>query len=388
MISGFDRYFQIAPCFRDEDARADRSPGEFYQIDVEMSFVEQDNVLAVFEQLFARLIPRLSSLKMTPAPFPRFRYRDALEQFGTDKPDLRNPLRIRDVSRVFGGTQFKVFQDALSQPGGAIRAIKLDLQTPPSRKYFDQTVEEFGQATSQGLAYLVFEGEGYKGSIAKFVSPAEAAALRAALGCAERSTVFLTAGGSDAVLSALGKLLSKFAKDFNLVDMSACAFCWITDFPFYEKDAETDAICFSHNPFSMPQGGMEALLTKQPLEIYAWQYDLVANGYELASGAIRNHTPDIMYKAFEIAGYSRETVDEKFGGMIRAFQFGAPPHGGAAVGIDRLVMLLAGEEVIREVIAFPLAQTGEDLLMGAPSTVSEKQLREVHIKLRTPAAPG
>lgn len=386
MISGFDRYFQIAPCFRDEDARADRSPGEFYQIDLEMSFVEQDQVFHVLEQLFTRIIPLFSKWKITAAPFPRIRFRDAMETYGTDKPDLRNPLKITNVSDLFRGTQFKVFQDVLAQEGGAIRAIKLDVDTPPSRKYFDDTVDNFRLATNQGLAYLVFDGEAYKGSVAKFVSAEEAKALREKLGCAPHSTVFLAAGNGPEILPALSKLRIKLGQDHKVVDTESWAFCWITDFPFYEKDPETGQIVFSHNPFSMPQGGMEALLNKDPLDIYAWQYDVVGNGYELLSGAIRNHTPDIMYKAFEIAGYPRETVDEKFGGMIRAFQFGAPPHGGAAVGIDRMVMLLAGEEMIREVIAFPLAQTGEDLLMGAPSGVTEKQLREVHIQLRPSAA--
>jgi aspartyl-tRNA synthetase len=386
MISGFDRYFQIAPCFRDEDSRADRSPGEFYQIDMELSFVEQEDVLKVNEQLFYRLFKRFSDFKLPEPPFVRIKYRDAFEHYGTDKPDLRIGLTIEDVSPIFKNSQFRVFQEALAA-GGAIRAIKVDVPNLPSRKFFDDTVEDFKVAAEAGLAYLAIEGENVKGTVAKFVAPEEVQALKQTLKCSQCSVVFLAAGSKPELLTHLGKLRVKLGRDLGLEEKNSWKFCWITDFPFFEKDPETGAITFAHNPFSMPQGGLEALQTKSPLDLYAWQYDLVCQGQEICSGAIRNHTPDIMYKAFEIAGYSRETVDEKFGGMIRAFKFGAPPHGGAAPGVDRIVMLLAGEEAIREVIPFPLAQNGEDLLMGAPSTVTEKQLRETHIQLRPGIKP-
>jgi len=385
MIAGFDRYFQIAPCFRDEDARADRSPGEFYQIDMELSFVEQEDILRVNEKLMYELFKRCSSFKIDEPPFPRFSYSDAMQQFGTDKPDLRNRLRINDVSKVFSDSQFRVFQEALNT-NGSIRAIGVPVEALPSRKYFDDSVDFFSKLDQEepglGLAYLSFEGEAYKGSIAKFVSADEAKALKASLGLAEKAVVFLAAGRTNRILPALGKLRTKLGTELAKLEEGVWRFCWITDFPFYEKNEETGGVDFSHNPFSMPQGGLDSLLNKPPLEILAHQYDFVCHGYELASGGVRNHTPEVMYKAFELTGYSREDVDNKFGGMIRAFTYGAPPHGGIAHGIERIVMLLAGEEAIREVIAFPLAQNGEDLLMGAPSNVSEKQLREAHVMLR------
>ena len=382
MVSGFDRYFQIAPCFRDEDPRADRSPGEFYQCDLEMSFVEQEDVFTVCEKLFHSVFSKCGSWKVSPMPFPRIPYDTSLEQYGSDKPDLRIPFKIENISEVFRGSEFRVFKSAL-ESGGKIYALKVDLPETPPRKYFDETVDWFTKLAGQGIAYLSFDAAGCKGSIGKFVNADEQAALKAALGIKGSATVFIGAGDKK-LLPHLGKLRVKLAEDFKLAETGIYRFCWITDFPMYERDAETGEIVFSHNPFSMPQGGMEALVNKDPLEIKAYQYDVVCNGHELSSGAIRNHKPEIMYKAFEIAGYPRETVDEKFGGMIRAFKFGAPPHGGMAPGIDRIVMLLAQEQAIRDVIAFPLAQSVEDLLMGAPSTVSEKQLRELHIKLNLP----
>ncbi len=383
MISGFDRYFQIAPCFRDEDARADRSPGEFYQLDMELSFVEQEDVMRVNENLLANLFPRFSSWKMTPTPFPRIRYDEAMAKYGTDKPDLRVPLEISNVSDVFRTSEFKVFKSALGSLGG-IWAIKVQGPAAPSRKYFDETVEWFQKSSGQGLAYLVFDESGMKGSIAKFVSPGEADALKAALQLTAPAVVYLAAGPEKQTLTGLGRLRTKLGTDFKLTDKESWRFCWVTDMKFYERNEETGGIDFVHNPFSMPQGGMDALLHKDPLDIYAYQYDIVCNGYELASGGIRNHLPEIMYKAFEIVGYSKAQVDEKFGGMIKAFTYGAPPHGGIALGVERIAMLLANEEAIREVIAFPLTQTGEDLLMGAPSTVSDKQLREAHIEIKLP----
>ncbi|NMC62641.1 MAG: aspartate--tRNA ligase [SAR324 cluster bacterium] len=384
MIAGFDRYFQIAPCFRDEDARADRSPGEFYQCDLEMSFVEQEDVFMVGEGLFHHIFSKFSDAQVSETPFPRIKYNDALLQFGTDKPDLRNPLRIEDVSSIYSRTEFKVFQNAL-ESGGGIFCIKMDLEKVPPRKYFDDLIEWFKKLSGSGLAYLVFEGEdGVKGSVQKFMSQDEISGLRKELNPGPISIMFFAASKAAEVLPHLGKLRIKLGVDFDLLEKNAFRFCTIVDFPMYERNEETGQIEFSHNPFSMPQGGLEALLNKDPLDILAWQYDIVGNGYELSSGAIRNHSPEIMYKAFEIAGYTREEVDKKFAGMIRAFRFGAPPHGGMAAGIDRIVMLLTGNEMIRDVIAFPLAQTVEDLMMKAPSEVSEKQLKELHIKVQMP----
>lgn len=385
MVSGFDRYFQIAPCFRDEDSRADRSPGEFYQCDMEMAFVEQDDIFKVGEELFHQLFTRFAAGKVDAAPFRRIKYEDSIESYGTDKPDLRNPLKIKEVSEVFTNTSFKVFKGAI-ESGGSVHAIKVPITAAPPRKYFDDTIAFFTKLSGQGLAYVMYDSGELKGSIAKFFTPAESDELRKTLEIEGNSIVFFAAGKRNAILPHLAKLRVQLGEDFKLTEEGTYRFCWITDYPMYEYDEQSKKIEFSHNPFSMPQGGMEALKTKDPLEIYAWQYDVVCNGHELSSGAIRNHQPEIMYKAFEIAGYSREHVDEKFGGMIRAFKYGAPPHGGMAPGIDRIVMLLANESAIRDVIAFPLSQTVEDLLMGAPSAVSEKQLKELHIQLKLPPA--
>jgi len=382
MVAGFDRYFQIAPCFRDEDPRADRSPGEFYQCDLEMSFVEQEDVFRACEILFYKVFSKFAKWKVTQTPFPRIRYNESLAKYGTDKPDLRIPLEIKELSDVFQGTDFRVFKEALDKKGG-IFGIVVPSQEVPPRKYFDDTIEFFQKQTGSGVAYLSWTEGAWKGNIAKFVNEEQGKKLLQACGD-KQSTVFIAAGDKEKTLLSLGKLRTKLGNDFNLMEKDAYRLCWIVDYPMYEKDEATGEIQFSHNPFSMPQGGMEALLNKNPLDILAYQYDVVCNGYELSSGAIRNHRPDIMYKAFEIAGYSKDTVDEKFGGMIRAFQFGAPPHGGMAPGIDRIVMLLAQQTLIRDVIAFPLAQTVEDFMMGAPSTVSEKQLNELHIKLVPP----
>ncbi len=380
MVAGFDRYFQIAPCFRDEDPRADRSPGEFYQLDLEMSFVTQEQVFAVGDQLCSRLFKSISNWQVSDAPFPRIKFKDAMERYGSDKPDLRNPLLIEKVSEVFKDTGFKVFQNVLAG-GGNVFALKLPVKELPPRKFFDDTVKSFMDASGQGLAYLNFDAEGAKGTIAKFVSETEIAALRSQLGIEGTCVVFFGAGDKK-VLPHLGRLRTKLGVDFDLLEKGIYKWCWITDFPMYEKDEETGQVIFSHNPFSMPQGGLEALKTKDPLEIDAYQYDIVCNGVEISSGAIRNHEPETMYEAFRIAGYSRDDVDTKFGGMIRAFKFGAPPHGGFAPGIDRMVMLLADENTIRDVIMFPMAQSVEDLMMGAPSEVSKKQLDEVHLQVK------
>lgn len=382
MVAGFDRYFQIAPCFRDEDPRADRSPGEFYQCDIEMSFVEQEDVFLVGEELLSKLFQEFAKDSVTPAPFVRFTYQDSMSSFGSDKPDLRNPLRIRNVSEAFSNTEFQVFKSVLAEKG-SIHAIALPSMTAPPRKYFDDTIELFKKWSGQGVAYIIVEQEGWRGSVAKFFGPAEQAKLTEMLSLTPGQIVFFGAGHSKALLPHLGRLLSKFADDFALRS-GGYHFCWVYDYPMYEWDEEVKGLVFSHNPFSMPQGGLGALCEQDPLTIKAYQYDIVCNGYELSSGAIRNHEPEVMYKAFEIAGYSREDVDQKFGGMIKAFKFGAPPHGGFAPGIDRIVMLLAGESAIRDVIAFPMAQSVEDLMMGAPSVPSEKALREAHIKVVMP----
>ncbi|MFO0416890.1 MAG: aspartate--tRNA ligase [Pseudomonadota bacterium] len=382
MVAGFDRYFQIAPCFRDEDPRADRSPGEFYQLDVEMSFVEQENVFAVGEGLLSKFFVELAKDYVTPAPFQRIPYDQALREYGSDKPDLRNPLRLKAITNAFADCSFKVFQKVIADKG-EIFAIALPKMDVPARKYFDDTVELFTKWSGQGLAYLIYEEGGWRGSIAKFVGEAEQIKLREALNLEPGQVVFIGAGEPRRILPHMGKLRNKLGEDFSLLT-GGYHFCWITDFPMYEYDEELKALVFSHNPFSMPQGGMDALTGQDPLSIKAYQYDIVCNGYELASGAIRNHQPEIMYKAFSLVGYSQTEVDEKFGGLIKAFKFGAPPHGGFAIGIDRIVMLLAQEQAIREVIPFPMAQSVEDLLMGAPSVPSEKALKDVHIKVVLP----
>lgn len=383
MVAGFDRYFQIAPCFRDEDARADRSPGEFYQLDLEMSFVEQEDVLKVNETLMHSVFNRFSEYQVTDLPFPRFRYDDVMARFGSDKPDLRIPLEIEDVSTVFKDCGFKVFSDVIKK-GGSVQAIKVPLDAVPPRKYFDDTIEWFKKFTGQGIAYLSYDSGEWRGSIKKFFTDEELESLRQTLEVETTTSVFFGAGPTRKILPWLGRLRAKLGEDFDKIEEGVFKFCWVTDYPMFERDEDTGRLDFGHNPFSMPQGGLEALNSKDPEEIYANQYDLVCNGYELGSGAIRNHVPEIMYKAFELVGYGAEVVEEKFGGMLRAFQFGAPPHGGFAHGLERIVMLLAGDDAIRDVIIFPLAQTGEDLLMSAPSELDAAQLKEVHIALDLP----
>ena len=385
MVAGFDRYFQIAPCFRDEDPRADRSPGEFYQLDVEMSFVEQEDVFRVAERLLGDFFPSFTKEYVTPTPFVRIPYDQALNTFGSDKPDLRNPLRIHNVSAAFADCSFQVFQKVLADKGG-IFALPMPIMSVPPRKYFDDAIELFTKWSGQGLAYLIVEEGGWRGSIAKFIGAAEQAKLTEQLKLEPGQVIFIGAGKPKAILPNLGKLRTKLGDDFKLLT-GGYHFCWVTDFPLYEWDDANNELVFSHNPFSMPDGGLQVLAHGDPLDIKAFQYDIVCNGYELASGAIRNHDPEIMYSAFEKVGYSKEVVDEKFGGMIKAFKFGSPPHGGFAIGIDRIVMLLANESAIRDVIAFPLAQSVEDLLMGAPSVPSEKALKEVHIRVVMPELP-
>jgi aspartyl-tRNA synthetase len=380
MVAGFDRYFQIAPCFRDEDPRADRSPGEFYQCDLEMSFVEENDVLKVGEELFSRLFNEFSNYKKTRSPFPRLTYFEALERFGTDKPDLRIPFEIFDVSDVFINTQFKVFQNQLSTNQGVVCALPISVSEFPTRKFLDDSVEFFTKLTGGGIGYLQIDEHSYKGSIAKLVTEEEVAGLRQKLRITNPTLVYLVAGKNRQIQVPLGKFRVHLANELGLIEKDCYKFVWIVDMPFYEFDEEQQRLDFAHNPFSMPKGGLESLNTMDPLEIRANQYDLVCNGYELVSGAIRNHDINVLYEAFGKVGYSRQTVDQRFGALAKAFQFGTPPHGGMAAGMDRTVMLLSECTAIRDVIPFPLAQSTEDLMMGAPSEATEKQLRELHIR--------
>jgi aspartyl-tRNA synthetase len=379
MVSGFDRYFQIAPCFRDEDARADRSPGEFYQLDMEMSFATQDDVFHVIEQLLTGIFGEFSTKLHTPAPFPRITYDDSMLKYGNDKPDLRNPICIEDVSKVFAKTEFKAFRAAV-EGGDVVRAIPTKGTATKSRSFFDKMVDHATQIGSKGLAYLVWNDEGVKGPIAKFLKPEQLEELRQTCKVGPGDAVFFVCDKPLVAPKLAGLLRTKLGEDLGLIDKDIYKFCWIVDFPMFERN-DDGQVEFSHNPFSMPQGGMHALETQDPLTIKAYQYDSVCNGIELSSGAVRNHKPEIMYKAFSIAGHPEHAVDERFGGMIRAFKFGAPPHAGIAPGIDRIVMLLAEETNIREIIAFPLNQKGLDLLMNAPAEVSDKQLQDVHIRI-------
>jgi aspartyl-tRNA synthetase len=385
MVSGFDRYFQIAPCFRDEDARADRSPGEFYQLDVEMSFVTQDDVFAAIEPVMHGLFEEFAEgRRVTPEPFPRIAFRDAIRKYGSDKPDLRNPIEMDDVSEAFRGSGFKVFAGILEQPKAAIWAIPA--KGGGSRAFCDR-MNDWARGEGQpGLAYIFWrEGEeGGAGPVAKNIGPERAEAIRTQLGLGVGDAVFFVAGEPGGFYKFAGLARTKVGQDLGLVDEDQFKFCWIVDFPMYEYNEDEKKIDFSHNPFSMPQGGLEALNSTDPLEILAFQYDIVCNGVELSSGAIRNHRPDIMMRAFEIAGYGAETVETQFGGMLNAFRFGAPPHGGIAPGVDRIVMLLAGTSNIREVIAFPFNQQAQDLMMNAPSAATERQLKELHIRLALP----
>ncbi|MGQ5656032.1 aspartate--tRNA ligase, partial [Streptomyces sp. EKR5.2] len=374
MISGFDRYFQIAPCFRDEDARADRSPGEFYQLDVEMSFVEQEDVFQPIEKLMTEIFEEFGGGRHVTSPFPRIPFREAMLKYGSDKPDLRAKLELVDITDVFEGSEFKAFA------GKHVRALPVPAVQDQPRKFFDQLGDYAVSLGAKGLAWVrVAEDGSLTGPIAKFLTEENVKVLTERLGLEAGHAVFFGAGEFDEVSKIMGAVRVEAAKRAGHFEEGVFRFCWIVDFPMYEKDEETGAIDFSHNPFSMPQGGLEALETQDPLDILGWQYDIVCNGVELSSGAIRNHEPEIMLKAFEIAGYDRETVEEKFSGMLRAFRFGAPPHGGIAPGVDRIVMLLADEPNIRETIAFPLNGNALDLMMGAPTELDETRLRELHL---------
>lgn len=377
MVSGFDKYFQIAPCFRDEDARADRSPGEFYQLDFEMSFATQEDVFRVGEEVLAETFERFApeGAQVTKAPFPIYSYKEAMLQFGTDKPDLRNPLRIIDVTEFFSRCSFKPFHDK------TVRAINVHAKLTKGQH---EKLLKYAQSIGMGgLGYLEIQEDGsYKGPIDKFIPEDMKEEIRELAGLQTGDTIFFIADQEELAVSYAGQLRTEIAVRLNLLEQNAFRFCYINDFPMYEYDKESRKIIFTHNPFSMPQGGLKALQEKDPLEILAYQYDIVCNGVELSSGAVRNHNLDIMVKAFEIAGYTEEDLKAKFGALYSAFQFGAPPHAGMAPGVDRMIMLLKQEENIREVIPFPMNGNAQDLMCGAPGEVTEQQLREVHIKVR------
>ncbi|TJZ50110.1 aspartate--tRNA ligase [Streptomyces piniterrae] len=383
MISGFDRYFQIAPCFRDEDARADRSPGEFYQLDIEMSFVEQEDIFQPVEKLMTELFEEFGNGRHVTSPFPRIPFREAMLKYGSDKPDLRAQLELVDITDVFEGSEFKAFA------GKHVRALPVPDTAGQTRKFFDGLGDFAVEQGAKGLAWVrVGEDGSLTGPIAKFLTEENVKVLTERLSLAPGHAVFFGAGDFDEVSKIMGAVRVEAAKRAGRFEEGVFRFCWIVDFPMYERDADTGKIDFSHNPFSMPQGGLEALETQDPLDILGWQYDIVCNGVELSSGAIRNHEPEIMFKAFEIAGYSKETVEHEFSGMLRAFQYGAPPHGGIAPGVDRIVMLLADEPNIRETIAFPLNGNAQDLMMGAPTELEDARLKELHLSIyKGPAKP-
>jgi len=385
MVAGFDRYFQIAPCFRDEDARADRSPGEFYQLDFEMSFVTQEDVFQTIEPVLAGVFEEFANGKsVTPAgTFPRIPYAEAMLKYGSDKPDLRNPIMISDVTEHFQGSGFGIFA-GIVEGGGTIRAIPAPGAGAGSRKFFDDMNNWARGEGHSGLGYINIKEGVPGGPIAKNHGEEATAKLIAALGLGPNDGVFFAAGKALQAAKLAGAARTRVGEELGLIEQGCFKFCWIVDFPMFEYDEDAKKIDFSHNPFSMPQGEMEALETMDPLDILAWQYDIVCNGVELSSGAIRNHRPDIMYKAFEIAGYSAEEVEANFSGMLNAFKYGAPPHGGSAPGVDRMVMLLADEPNLREVVLFPMNQRAEDLMMGAPGQVSLKQLRELSIRIVEP----
>jgi aspartyl-tRNA synthetase len=384
MTSGFDRYFQIAPCFRDEDSRADRSPGEFYQLDFEMAFVTQDDVFDTIAPVLAGVFEEFSKGRpVTKPPFPRIPYDEAMLKYGSDKPDLRNPLLVADVTAAFKGSNFGLFAKTIDK-GGIVRAVPAPKSADQPRSWFDKLNDWARAEGAGGLGYIQYKDGEAKGPIAKNLDAERVAQIKALAGVQDGDSVFFVCDQKAKAEKFAGAVRTKICDELGLLDRDQFKFCWIVDFPMYEKNPDTGQIEFSHNPFSMPQGGLEALLTKDPLEIKAYQYDIVCNGVELSSGAIRNHRPDIMYKAFEIAGYTRADVESRFGGMLNAFKYGAPPHGGSAPGIDRIVMLLADEPNIREVTLFPMNGKAEDLLMQAPNTVSAKQLKELHIKLDLP----
>ena len=387
MVSGFDRYFQIAPCFRDEDARADRSPGEFYQLDLEMSFVEQEDVFNVVEKLMVNTFKNFSTKKLMFDKFPKISYKEAMLKYGTDKPDLRNPLIINDITEIFTreDVSFEIFKK-LVKSGSKVRCIITKNTKDKPRSFFDNIDKWAKEEGASGLAYFTFEKDkdiSAKGPIGKFFSQDALVEIMKKTNCEIGDSIFMACGKQDELEKITALARDKIAKDLDLIDENIFAFCWIVDYPMFEKDESTNKIEFSHNPFSMPQGDLSEKDFENPLDIIAYQYDIVCNGIELSSGAIRNHKPELMYKLFSIAGYDKNQVDEKFSGMINALSYGAPPHGGIAPGIDRIVMLLANEKNIREVTMFPMNQNAQDLMMNAPSEVNPDQLKELNLALKT-----
>jgi aspartyl-tRNA synthetase len=387
MVAGFDRYFQIAPCFRDEDARATRSPGEFYQLDIEMSFVNQDEVFEVVEKVLHKLFAAFSTLDVTPAPFPRITYKEAMLAYGTDKPDLRNPLKIIDVTGVFSDGEFEIFK-RVTDKGGVVRAISVKGAADRPKSFFENMLAFAQSIGSKGLAYLVWTENEIKGPIAKVLGQAKLDALKQAGAINTGDVMFFISSSRKEAVRMAGEIRTKLGQELDLLEKDCFRFCWVVDYPMFEWDDELRRVVFSHNPFSMPQGGLEALRSKDPLTITAYQYDIVCNGIELSSGAVRNHSPEVMYKAFEIAGYSKQEVKRSFGALINAFTYGAPPHGGIAPGIDRIVMLLAGEDNLREVIAFPMNQKAQEPMMNTPRPATPTQLKELHIKVVEPPGKG
>lgn len=388
MVAGFDKYFQIAPCFRDEDARADRSPGEFYQLDFEMSFVTQEDVFATIETVLHDVFVEFAKGKtVTPLSFPRIPYTEALLKYGTDKPDLRNPLILSDVTEIFKGSDFSLFAKAI-EGGAVVRAIPAPRTADRPRSFFDKMNEWAREQGAGGLGYITFAPEGPKGPIAKLLNEERLQKLCSLAGVKEGDSVFFACDKLKAAEKLAGLARTRLGEELELLEKDVFHFCFIVDFPMYEWNEDTKKIEFSHNPFSMPQGGLEALETQDPLTIKGYQYDIVCNGSELCSGAIRNHLPEVMIKAFTLAGYTQEEVETQFSGMLNAFRFGAPPHGGAAPGIDRIVMLLADEPNLREIVAFPMTQRAEDLLVGAPAVVRPEQLQDLHIRVVMPAKKG
>jgi len=382
MMAGFDRYFQIAPCFRDEDPRADRLPGEFYQLDLEMSFVTQEDVFNAIEPVITGVFEKFGSGRPVTQKWPRIPYAEALQKYGSDKPDLRNPIVMQDVSSHFAGSNFKVFARMLETAGNQVWAIPA--KTGGSRTFCDR-MNSWAQSEGQpGLGYIFWREDGAAGPIANNIGPERTEAIRAQLGLGAGDAAFFVAGDPQKFVRFAGDARTRAGKELNLIDENRFELAWIVDFPMFEWNEDEKKVDFSHNPFSMPQGGLDALNTQDPLTIKAFQYDIACNGYEIASGGIRNHKPAAMVKAFEIAGYSEQTVVDRFGGMYRAFQYGAPPHGGMAAGVDRIIMLMANEQNLREVALFPMNQRAEDLLMGAPSEPTPKQLRELHLRVNKP----
>ena len=381
MISNFDKYFQIAPCFRDEDARADRSPGEFYQLDFEMAFVDQNDIFKTIEPVLFEIFSEFSKYSVSEPPFKIIKYKDSVSLYGTDKPDLRNPLIIKDVTDCFANSGFKIFEDNIKK-GFVVKAIKAPGSSIKPRGWFDKLNDWARDNGQKGLGYIIFENNEFKGPIAKNLKEENLNSIKDLSNLENGDSIFFISDDENNANKFAAIARNQLCNELNLLEKNTFKFCWIVDFPMFELDPQSKKIDFSHNPFSMPQGGMESLNNKDPLDILAWQFDIVCNGVELSSGAIRNHKLDIMIKAFEIAGYSKEELKNRFGSLFKAFRFGAPPHGGSAPGIDRIIMLLAEEENLREVVAFPMNQQAEDLMMGSPNIVSKQSLSELGIELK------